>query len=313
VRAWTSVRALLCVPIMWAEACKPQKQGHIGVQSVGSRNGDLRIQAPEGKSDNKFMSVPQRRNLCGVFAAILCWAAPLLITWLLTCCDLLAQNAGSSNASMLTEARLKAPGWWPTKGDRSRDDYVGAAHAPSVMLPRRRFFNAQLWPRAATRAVDADSLRENPHLTFQIGSYRYQIDNSAGSNVLKISARGSSLSTNLLWAFGTGRIGQTYVYEKNDHYYESHPTFYTAPQTLDVTPGHPHTEPPSLEEGAGRHISVEETRRCFGCHTTASTTKNRFEPQTMSLGVTCEACHGEEPTMWPRLDTGWTSLLSHQS
>jgi hypothetical protein len=237
------------------------------------------------------MSVPQRRNLCCGFAVILCWAA-LLVAWVLSGCDLQAQNTGSNNVSMLTEARLKATGWWPTKGDRSRDDYVGAAACTKCHASQAALFQSTAMARAATRAVDADSLRENPHLTFQIGSYRYQIDNSAASNVLKVSARGSSLSTNLLWAFGTGRIGQTYVYEKNDHYYESHLTFYTVPQTLDVTPGHPHTEPPNLEEGAGRRISIEETRRCFGCHTTASTTKNGFEPQTMFLGVTCEACHG---------------------
>jgi hypothetical protein len=237
------------------------------------------------------MSEPRQRNCCSVLASAV-WSAILLAACICFSRGVLAQNAGTGNGSILTETRLKAPGWWPTKGDRSRDDYVGSAACTRCHASQSALFQSTAMAGAATRAVDAKSLRENPHLTFQIGSYRYQINNSAGSNVLKISTRGSSLSANLLWAFGTGRIGQTYVYEKNDHYYESHLTFYTAPQTLDVTPGHPHTEPPSLEEGAGRRLSLDETRRCFGCHTTASTTKNRFDPQSMFLGVMCEACHG---------------------
>ena len=35
-----------------------------------------------------------------------------------------------------------------------------------------------------------------------------------------------------------------------------------------------------------------EVQRCVGCHTTASTTNNRFDPHRLIPGVTCEACHG---------------------
>lgn len=237
------------------------------------------------------MSEPRQRALYSVLASAL-WSATLLAGCICFSRGVLAQNAGSGNGSILTQTRLKAPGWWPTKGDRSRDDYVGSAACTRCHASQAALFQSTAMAGAATRALDAKSLRENPHLTFEIGSYHYQIDSSARSSVLKISARGSSLSANLLWAFGIGRIGQTYVYEKNDQYYESHLTFYTALQTLDVTPGHPHTEPPNLEEGAGRRMSLDETRRCFGCHTTASSTKNRFASQSMFLGVMCEACHG---------------------
>jgi hypothetical protein len=39
----------------------------------------------------------------------------------------LAQNSAPSGISLPTELRVKSPGWWPTKGDASRDAYVGAA------------------------------------------------------------------------------------------------------------------------------------------------------------------------------------------
>jgi hypothetical protein len=145
--------------------------------------------------------------------------------------------------------------------------------------------------RAASRAPESESLRHVP-LASQIGSYHYQISDRDGKKAFSIRKGGSSRSAVLLWAFGMGRIAQTYLYEQNGNFYESHLSFFTALQALDVTPGHPRTSPPNLAEGAGRLMSAEETRRCFGCHTTASTTKNRFDPQTLFPGVTCEACHG---------------------
>ena len=39
-------------------------------------------------------------------------------------------------------------------------------------------------------------------------------------------------------------------------------------------------------------IDEAEARRCFGCHTTASTTAAGFAASRAIPGVTCEACHG---------------------
>jgi hypothetical protein len=238
------------------------------------------------------MGVSRRRNHSFPRSAAL--RVAFLVACIYFCRRPLAQSAqaGAGAGSMLTEIRLKAPGWWPTKGDRSRDDYVGAAACVRCHAAQSKVFPDTGMARAAVRALDAESLRQNPHLNFQIGPYRYQIDSSAQNNILKISSLGSSLSVDLLWAFGMGRIGQTYVYKENDQYYESHLTFYSALHSLDVTPGHARGQPSNLEEGAGRRVSSDEIRRCFGCHATASTVKNLFSPQTMFLGVTCEACHG---------------------
>ncbi len=146
---------------------------------------------------------------------------------------------------------------------------------------------------AANHAADAESLHQHADpLIFTIGAYSYQIADSGGKSILKVSKGGRSVSAVLLWAFGMGRIAQTYVYEQNGRLRESHLSFYTALQGLDITPGHPRTEPPNLDEAAGRVVPTKEIRRCFGCHTTASTTKNGFDPRTPFPGVTCEACHG---------------------
>lgn len=238
-----------------------------------------------------FMSLPQLRRFCfatGAFAG----RATLIAACIFCAPDLRPQSAGPGNVSLLTKTRLKTADWWPTKGDRSRSDYVGAAECVKCHASRAGAMQSTAMSRAAARAGDAESLRQHDHLSFDIGPYRYRIDNSAGKNIYTISKSSASLSANLLWAFGVGRIGQTYVYEKDNHFYESHLTFYSATQALDVTPGHPATQPPSLEEGLGRRISSNEAGSCFGCHTTASTTNNQFDPGKMFLGVTCEACHG---------------------
>jgi hypothetical protein len=145
---------------------------------------------------------------------------------------------------------------------------------------------------AALRAPESDSLRQHQNLGFQVGGYQYRIRKSGGKDILTISKGGASHSAELLWAFGQGRMAQTYVYEEKGNHYESHLSFYTQSQALDVTPGHPHGVPPNLEEGAGRRISTEERQRCFGCHTSQSTTGNRFEAQRLTPGVSCESCHG---------------------
>ena len=241
------------------------------------------------------MSVPQGRKRGSVFVTVL-WRAALLGACVLAGRGSQAQAAGSSGTANPTESqstqdRLKAAGWWPTKQDRSRDEYVGAAACAKCHTSQAAAIQSTAMARAATLAPDAESLHQDP-LAFQIGPYRYRIASSDGKEVLRVSKGGASLSTVLLWAFGMGRIGQTYVYERDGIFYESHLTFYSTPQALDITPGHPRTVPSTLVESAGRRMSIEETRRCFGCHTTAATTKNQFDPQNLVLGVTCEACHG---------------------
>jgi hypothetical protein len=195
---------------------------------------------------------------------------------------------------MLTESRVNSPGWWPTKGDATRDSYVGTAmcakcHASQVATQQKHAM-----ARAAIRIADADILHQHDHLSFRLGPYREEIVTKAAKSVLTVtpSAGAAPLSANLLWAFGAGRLGQTYVYEKNGSYYESHLTFFSSSQDLNITPGQSLATPRSLEEAAGRRMPPAESRACFACHTTASVTNNQLDVNGAVPGITCEACHG---------------------
>jgi len=216
----------------------------------------------------------------------------------------LAQTSAPASMSMSTASRVQSPGWWPTKGDAARDSYVGTAtctrcHASQVATQQKHAM-----ARAAVHAADAEILRQHDHLSFRLGPYREQIVTKGGKSVLTVKPSDSSasdssasdgaapFSADLLWAFGVGHLGQTYVYEKNGSYYESHLTFFSSSQDLNITPGQSLVPPRNLESAAGRRMPPAESRACFACHTTASVTNNQLDVNDAVPGVTCEACHG---------------------
>lgn len=251
----------------------------------------------------KSVSMLRRRRSFRRMALALCMvagyttlaqnAAPTGVTTTgATTTDTTTPAPASTEISQSTPAHLEAGGWWPTKGDLPRKDYVGQAVCLSCHELKASYKDSAM-AHAATPAADAASLHEpSDRLAFKLGAYSYQISNADGKSVMKVSRGSASDSETLRWAFGMGRIAQTYVYERNGTFFESHLSFYTALQGLDITPGHPRTEPPNLQEAAGRAVPVKEIRRCFGCHTTASITRDGFDTRTPFPGVMCEACHG---------------------
>ena len=202
------------------------------------------------------------------------------------------KSQGSSAISLPTELRVQSPGWWPTKGTAARDEFVGSGSCYDCHELKSEAQQSTAMSHASSRAADSQRLREHNNLEFQVGPYHYQIETRAGKSVMTISNTTASLPVDLLWAFGSGHMGQTYIYEKDQKFYEGHVSFYVGPQVLDITPGQSHSIPASLEEAAGRPMPAAESHKCFGCHTTASTTNNQFAPEESFPGVTCEACHG---------------------
>jgi hypothetical protein len=220
-----------------------------------------------------------------------------LITALATCvagAASFAQTSAAASSSMLTASRVHAPGWWPTKGDASRNSYVGTAACAKCHASKVATQQKHAMARAGVRAGDAEILRQHDHLSFRVGPYREEIASKGGRSVLTVSAGegAAPLSVELLWAFGVGRMGQTYVYEKSGSYYESHLTYFASSQDLNITPGQSPATPRSPEEAAGRRMPPAESRACFACHTTASVTNNQLDAKSAVPGVSCEACHG---------------------
>ena len=145
---------------------------------------------------------------------------------------------------------------------------------------------------ASEVAATADVLRKHPMLHFQAGPYHYSLATSGGKSTYSVSDSKQMVTHELVWAFGAGSLGQTYVYQQDDKFYESHVSYYSGIEGLDITTGHARGVPENLDRAAGRRIYTPETSLCFRCHTTASFDADKFEPAGLANGVTCEACHG---------------------
>ena len=193
---------------------------------------------------------------------------------------------------MATDERLEVPGWWPTKSSASRQDFVGTAECARCHAKRTASHLTTPMAHASTPAANSAILREYDHLSLQLGTHKYTISRGARTSVYSVSDATNSISEPLVWAFGLGNKGQTYLYQRNGFYYESRLSFYKSLGGLDLTTGHGAATPANLEDALGRIIDPDTLRRCFGCHTTASTTPSGFDPSHLMPGVTCEACHG---------------------
>jgi hypothetical protein len=211
---------------------------------------------------------------------------------LASCLTTPAQSPQSSSISLSTELRVRGPGWWPTQGQPSRADYTGPDACTECHELKAETAQSNAMLHAAMRPSESKSLREHDRSCFQTGPYAYQLLTTPEKSTLTVSKASSSLSVDLLWALGSGHMGQTFLYQQNARYYESHLSFYNTPQALDITPGQSRSVPATLDDAVGRAIPPNEARLCFGCHTTASTTKNLLDPSASYPGVTCEACHG---------------------
>lgn len=197
---------------------------------------------------------------------------------------------------MATDERLEVPGWWPTKQSGSLEDFVGTKECARCHAKIAATQIETPMARAASLPADSTPLREHERLIQQggqqAGPYTFTISKEQAARTYTVSDGARSISEPLGWAFGLANKGQTYVFQRNGAFYESRMSFFSSLQSLDLTPGHSPKTPPTLEQALGQRLDPETVRRCFGCHTTASTTRAGFDPSHLVLGVDCEACHG---------------------
>ncbi len=151
--------------------------------------------------------------------------------------------------------------------------------------------------RALERVEDCELLRANARLTYQLGPYTYTIVRTGAASVYSVSDGRQTLSVPILYAFGLGAAGQTYVFQHEGSYYESRVSFYKEIGGLDLTMGAPRTEPRSIVEAAGRLMSRKDVFECFRCHTSNAVVRSPGQEtsisfETLQPGVRCEACHG---------------------
>lgn len=174
---------------------------------------------------------------------------------------------------------------------------VGAAVPPSQGCARchakqSAAHRATSMARALEPARGGAILRANQTLTFQHGTFRYQIERRGDQSIYTVTDGIQTLSVPIAWAFGLGAAGQTYVYEKDGLFYESRVSYYTDSSGLDLTLGaRPDVPPKDVVEAAGRQMTNKDKIECFGCHSAGGVVQSKLRFDSMIPGVQCESCH----------------------
>ena len=181
--------------------------------------------------------------------------------------------------------------WRPTH-ELTGVRYVGnsacaGCHGP---LTSKRLANSM--SRALEPVESCEILKAHPRLNFRNGPYTYQIVREGNRSTYTISDGANSISEPILYCFGQGKAGQTYVFQHKGVFYESRVSYYREIQGLDFTIIHPRSVPESLEAGLGRPMTMEAAQGCFACHSTAAVSKAQLQLDHLMPGVTCEGCHG---------------------
>ena len=191
-----------------------------------------------------------------------------------------------------TEDHLAEPGFWPTQGYASREGFVGSdacarCHGAKVMTQKATPMGRNTMPASVSEILHSHS-----DLAFAIGTYKYKIETAGNQSKYSVSDGTKKLSFPLTWAFGTGRVGQSYLFKKEDGgFYEARVTYFESLKNLGFTPSRGLSSPSGIDEAMYRPVGQAEVVRCFGCHTTASNIGGHLDESHLILGVSCEACH----------------------
>jgi hypothetical protein len=196
------------------------------------------------------------------------------------------------NARGRTQGESLFAKWRPAR------DYSGLRYVGSDACARCHTHEASTQPatpmgRASELAADCEILKTHPRLIFRDGVYTYRITREGSAGIYTVSDGTNTISEPILYCFGQGAAGQTYIFRHDGAFYESRVSYFGALQNLDITIEHPRAPPPTLAAALGRRVSEDAARGCFACHTTGATAAGaRLQPERLAPGVSCEACHG---------------------
>lgn len=195
-------------------------------------------------------------------------------------------------AQLSTAEHLAKPGFWPTKVNRSSEEFVGSSVCAKCHAQITKVQETTPMARTLANAGASESLRSHPALNFQPGRYTYEIRTSDAGSMYTVTDRDRTLSVPLVWAFGDGQVGQSYLFERAGRWFEARTSFFGSLHALHFTPGRALASPRDLEEAMSRSVSSADVMRCFKCHATGVTSDHTVTTANLFLGISCEACHG---------------------
>ena len=192
-----------------------------------------------------------------------------------------------------TQGRAETPSsnWRPGR-DAGGVGYVGSKTCAGCHTHEAETYAAAPMANASATAADCEILKRLAPLTFREGPYTYQITRRDGRSVYSVSDGADTVSEPILYCFGQGVAGQTYIFRHGESLYEGRVSFFQKLGGLGITILHPREVPQSLAAAVGRRMSQEGARGCFACHTTEAVAGSELKLERLAAGVSCEACHG---------------------
>lgn len=204
-----------------------------------------------------------------------------------------AQSPTTIELSEITDYRVLTRDWWPTTGTPSREEYAGSRACQQCHAPEASTESLTPMTNASYRSAVGAWGRKPSAVTTRLGSFLYHVVLEGDDPTILVESGGRSIRADIRWTFGAGVVGQTFVLHNKDRWYDSEvTTFRSLPGTMDLTPAHKPPKEGDFERALGEYLAPKTAARCFGCHTTASTTKDKFDPEGATPGITCEGCHG---------------------
>ncbi len=201
--------------------------------------------------------------------------------------------AVAARAQLSTADHLMEPGFWPTKRAGSADDFAGSA----ACVPCHRTIAASQFQTSMARnlqsANDSKVFHGTLPLQFSLDKFHYEIRKNQNKVTYSVTDGSQKLTADLLWAFGTDRAAQSFLYKAPDGTFrEAKVSYFSTLQRLDVTPARKISPSDTLIEAMERTVPTSEVRRCFACHATQTNLSGQFDEAKIVPGVACEACHG---------------------
>src|ERR1022692_114311 len=202
-----------------------------------------------------------------------------------------------SKKQLSTQERLQQPGWWPRQSAPARSEYTGPVACAQCHSDLSRTQRDSAMARTSSTAGKSFALTSSDQKKFDVGPFQYQLQRSEDTFTYRLSSGTQSITEPLGWAFGTEKIGQSYVFEKNNALHLSTFSYFEGLYGSAKTPGIdlvplPAGAPETLRRGAGRPLKKQTAEGCFTCHNTAAMTEGKLDAGHLIPSVTCEACHG---------------------
>jgi Cytochrome c554 and c-prime len=219
-------------------------------------------------------------------------AVSALAICLLSGLAVLGQLPPTPDSPSATKDRVNTQRWWPTKGTVPFDAFAGENACGECHSKKR---SSQLTTPMAQAAIRLPEHAPSPEIavaTLQLGPYLYRISSDQFGSRLAVSSGKQSITASIAWIFGAGVHGRTYILDHEGAFYESQVSSFAALGGLDLTPGHSPVDAGNLKNALGEQLSTSAAARCFGCHTTYSTTNSKFDVSRAVPGIHCEQCHG---------------------